>query len=64
MYKTLIYVFCILLGIFAISGLNINNIFKTNKKVEAWVFTFMISVILGYLFGSFIIEFIEVSKIL
>ena len=64
MYKTLIYIFCVLLSVFVVSGINFNNFFKKNHVWEARLFVLVISCIMGYLFGSFIIEFLNVSAIL
>ena len=55
MYKTIVYF---------ISGINFNNFFKKNHVWEARLFVLVISCIMGYLFGSFIIEFLNVSAIL
>ena len=63
MYKTLIYIFCVLLSIFVVSGFNFNNFFKKNHVIEAKLFVLVISFIMGYLFGSFIIEFLRISAI-
>ncbi|MDD4706110.1 MAG: DUF1146 family protein [Bacilli bacterium] len=64
MYKVLIYTFSVLLSVFALSGINFNNFFKKNYKNEAKVFIFIISLALGYLLGSFIIEFLNASRLL
>ncbi len=64
MYKVLIYTFSVLISVFALSGVNFNNVFKKNYKNEAKVLIFILSISLGYLLGSFIIEFLNVSRIL
>lgn len=64
MHKVLIYTFSVLLSVFAISGINFKNVFKINYKYEAKVFVIIISISLGYLLGSFIIEFLSVTTIL
>ena len=64
MYKVLIYTLSVLLSIFAVSGINFNNFFKKNYKNEARIFIFILSISLGYLLGSFIIEFLNISKII
>jgi uncharacterized integral membrane protein (TIGR02327 family) len=64
MYKTLVYIFCILLSVFVVSGINFNNFFKKNHVIEAKLFVLVISFIMGYLLGSFIIEFLNISSIL
>lgn len=64
MAKTLIYVFSVLLCVFVVSGINFNNFFKKNYILEAKAFVIIISLIMGYLLGSFLIEFLSISKIL
>jgi uncharacterized integral membrane protein (TIGR02327 family) len=63
-YKTIIYFISVLLSAFTISGINFNNVFKTNHIIEAKIFVIILSFIMGYLLGSFIIEFLSISKIL
>ena len=64
MIKTIIYIVCVLLSVFVLNGINFNNFFKKNHVWEARLFVLVISCIMGYLFGSFIIEFLNVSAIL
>lgn len=64
MYKVLIYTLSVLLSVFSISGINFNNFFKKNYKYEAKIFVIIVSLCLGYLLGSFIIDFLSASKIL
>ena len=45
------------------NGINFNNFFKKNHIIEARFFVIIISLIMGYLLGSFIIEFLNVSAI-
>lgn len=63
MYKTIVYFLSVLLSVFIISGINFNNFFKKNHIIEARFFVIIISLIMGYLLGSFIIEFLNVSAI-
>lgn len=63
MYKTLIYIFCVLISVFVLSGINFNDFFKKNHVVEARIFIIIISFIMGYLLGSFIIEFLTISAV-
>lgn len=63
-YKTYIYIISVLLSTFAISGINFNNLFRKNKVFEARTFIILIVLGLGYLVGTFIITFIECSKIM
>ena len=61
MIKTIIYIVCVLLSVFVLNGINFNNFFKKNHIIEARFFVIIISLIMGYLLGSFIIEFLNVS---
>ena len=63
-YKTYIYIVSVLLSTFAVSGINFTNFFRKNKEIEAKIFVIIISLILGYLLGSFVIDFIDCSKII
>ena len=63
MYKTVIYILSVLLSIFIVSGINFNNFFKANHVQEARCFIVVISFVMGYLFGSFIIECLNISAI-
>lgn len=64
MIKTCIYIISVLLSAFVISGINFNNFFKKNHIIEARFFILIISLIMGYLLGSFLIEFLNTSKII
>lgn len=63
-YKTYIYIVSVLLSTFALSGINFTSFFKKNKEIEAKIFVVLIVIALGYLVGSFVITFIECSKII
>ena len=63
-YKTYIYIISVLISTFALSGINYNNFFKKGKIVESKVLVILFSLALGYLVGTFVITFIEVSKII
>ena len=63
MIKTIIYIVCVLLSVFVLNGINFNNFFKKNHIIAARFFVIIISLIMGYLLGSFIIEFLNVSAI-
>ena len=63
-YKTYIYIVSVLLSTFALSGINFTNFFRKNKEIEAKILIVLLSIALGYLVGSFVIEFIECSKII
>ena len=63
-YKIYIYIISVLISTFALSGINYNNFFKKGKIVESKVLIILFSLALGYLVGTFVITFIEVSKII
>ncbi|MCR4581338.1 MAG: hypothetical protein K5666_02375 [Bacilli bacterium] len=58
--KILVYGIMLLVSVFAVSGININGIFKTNHIWEARVFTALIILGLTYLSGSLIMELVNV----
>ena len=63
-YRTYIYIVSILLSTFAISGVNFNNVFRKNKVIEAKFLVVLLVIALGYLVGTFVITFIDCSKII
>lgn len=63
-FKTYIYIVSVLLSTFAISGINFNNVFRKNKFIEAKILIVLLALALGYLVGTFIVTFIECSKII
>ena len=63
MIEIIVYIICVLLSIFAVSGINFNNFFKKNHIWEARVFIVIISFVMGYLLAEFIINFTNLSII-
>lgn len=63
-FKTYIYIVSVLLSTFAISGINFNNVFRKNKVIEAKILIVLLALALGYLVGTFVVTFIECSKII
>ncbi|MDD2504777.1 MAG: DUF1146 domain-containing protein [Bacilli bacterium] len=63
MYKAGIYIITVLLSVYALSGINFNNFFKKEHDLEAKVFVIILAFVLGYLLGSFIIDFLSYSKV-
>lgn len=63
MANSFIYIFCTMLSVYAVSAINFNNFFKKNHIKEAKLFVIIISLIMGYLLGSFIIAFLSTSSI-
>ena len=63
-YRIFIYIIVVFTTAFALSGVNINGLFKKGKVVEANVFIFLLILAISELVTSFIVNFLEVSKIL
>lgn len=63
-YRIYVYVLVVLLTTFAISGLDLNRLFKKGKVIEANIFVIILIIAISELVSSFIINFLEVSKIL
>lgn len=62
MYNFLIYLIVLALTIWAMDGVNINNIFKKNSIYQARVFYIIVVLSLAYLASSFIISFLTSLK--
>ncbi len=62
-YKVFIYIVVTMVTVFALSGINFNNFFKKDRIVEAKIFIVLITLSLSYLATNFIINFLEISKI-
>jgi len=58
-YKIYIYVICIMLSIFALTGVNFEKITRKNKVLEIRILVLIIGFILGYLLSNFIIDFLN-----
>ncbi len=63
-YKMIIYVICVLCVSFSMSSVDLNRIFKQNKVIEANMFAVILILAIAELVSRFIINFLEVSKIL
>lgn len=61
--KFYIYVLVTILVIWAMDSVNINQIFKKNKIVQARVFYFLLGISLIYLVTNFIIDLFTSKKI-
>lgn len=64
MYRIIIYMVVVLSTTFAVSGLNINKYFKSNRVWEARIFIAFMIIAISQLVVSFIFNFLEASKIL
>ena len=63
-YKLIVYTVSMLASAFAVSSLDLNRLFRKNKVVEANVLAIILIIALAELVSSFIINFLEVSRIL
>ena len=62
MYNLLLYSIILVIVIWTMDGININNIFKKNRIYQARIFYIMIIFSLTYLVSNFIIEFLNCLK--
>lgn len=63
MYRAAVYIICVLLCVFALSGLNFNNFFKKNHLWEARIFVVIMSLVLGYLLANFLMDFMDATRL-
>lgn len=63
-YKLIIYILAVLFTTFGLASVDLNRFFKQGKVVEANVFAILLILAISELVSSFIIHFLEVSKIL
>lgn len=63
-YRVIIYILVVFTTAYALAGVNLNGIFKKGKVLEANIFVFLLILALSELVTCFIINFLEVSKIL
>ena len=62
MVKFTLYIFSLIIIMFAIDGVNINAIFKKNQIIKARFFYFIIILRLTYILANFIFDFANVFK--
>ena len=62
--KFFIYVFVTILVIWSLDSININQIFKKNRVMQAKVFYFLLALALIQLVTTFIYDFYIASKII
>lgn len=63
-YKLIVYTISILFTTFGMASVDLNRFFKQGKVVEANIFAIILILAISELVASFIINFLEVSKIL
>lgn len=61
--KLLLYVFVTIIVIWSMDAININQIFKKNRVMQARVFYFLLGISLIYLVTNFIMDLFVSSKI-
>lgn len=60
-YKKCLYAIFLMLGIFIMSGINIEKILKKGKEIEANLLVISISCIFSYLLTNFVWDFLSLS---
>ena len=63
-YKLMIYMLSVLFTTFGMASVDLNRFFKQGKVIEANIFAILIILAISELVSNFIINFLEVSKIL
>ena len=62
MVKFSLYIFSLIVVMYAIDGVNINAIFKKNQVVKARLFYFIIILCITYLLANFMYDFTTLFK--
>ena len=62
--KALLYCVIVPLVIWALDSININQIFKKNKILQARIFYLILALCIIYLLTNFIYDFFSLSKII
>ena len=62
MVKFCLYIFSLIVVMYAIDGVNINAIFKKNQVVKARLFYFVVILCMTYLLANFMYDFTTVFK--
>ena len=62
MVKFCLYIFSLIVVMYAIDGVNINAIFKKNQVIKARLFYFIVILCLTYLLANFMYDFTTVFK--
>ncbi len=63
-YKLFVYVFNIMLCLYALSSIHFEKMIKKEKVVETRILVIILGLILAYLLTNFIFDFLEFSKII
>lgn len=62
--ELILYVIFFFLSAYILMGTRINEIFKQGKILEARLFVIVISMCISYLSTQFVVNFLEVSKVI
>jgi len=62
--KAILYVIFLFLSAYSISGINFEKFLKKNRIIEANILLIILSFIFSYLLTNWVIDFLEVSKII
>lgn len=61
--KLLVYIFVTIIVIWSMDAVNINQIFKKNRVMQARIFYFLLGISLIYLVTNFLMDLFTSSKI-
>ena len=61
-YKFILYIFVTVVVIWSMDSLNINQFFKKNKIVKAWIFYFLLGLSIIYLVTNFLWDLFTSGK--
>lgn len=61
--KLLVYIFVTIIVIWSMDAVNINQIFKKNRVMQALIFYFLLGISLIYLVTNFLMDLFTSSKI-
>lgn len=61
--KLLVYIFVTIIVIWSMDAVNINQIFKKNRVIQARIFYFLLGISLIYLVTNFLMDLFTSSKI-
>ena len=63
-YKIVLYIIFFFFLAYSLTSLNFNNIIKKNKVIEIRILIIILSIIMGYLLTNFVIDFLNLTRII
>ena len=63
-YKIVLYIIFFFFSAYSLTSLNFNNIIKKNKVIEIRILIIILSIIMGYLLTNFVIDFLNLTRII